>query len=73
MTGTSASTSSGLSQGCGPTCATRSHFPSRRSSRAAYTDALERILGVPAGSVVLVDMATLLPWFEPESKQDGEP
>jgi AcrR family transcriptional regulator len=33
---------------------------------AAYTDALERILGVPAGSVVLVKTQTLRPWFNPE-------
>lgn len=32
---------------------------------AAYTDALERILGVPSGSVVLVEVATLRRWFRP--------
>jgi len=36
----------------------------------AYTDALERILGAPTGSVLLVDPDVLRPWFEPE--QDGE-
>jgi hypothetical protein len=33
---------------------------------AAYTDALERILGVPAGSVVLIKTQTQGPWFDPE-------
>lgn len=31
---------------------------------AAHTDALERILGAPGGSVVLVDLAVLRAWFE---------
>jgi AcrR family transcriptional regulator len=34
---------------------------------SAYTDALERILGAPTGSVVLVETATLRPWFERNS------
>jgi len=29
----------------------------------AYTEALERILGVPAGSLVLVEPATLREWY----------
>jgi AcrR family transcriptional regulator len=32
---------------------------------AAHTDALERVLGVPSGSLVLVDAATLTTWFAP--------
>ncbi|GAA0427882.1 TetR family transcriptional regulator [Acrocarpospora corrugata] len=32
---------------------------------AAYTDAMERVLGVPAGSLLLVDPATLTAWFDP--------
>lgn len=39
---------------------------------AAYTDALERILGVPAGTVVLVEVDTLRPWFDAEPDQNGE-
>jgi hypothetical protein len=39
---------------------------------AAYTDALERILGVPAGLVVLVKTQTLRPWFDPEPNPNGE-
>lgn len=30
---------------------------------AAHTDALERILGVPDGSVALVDLTVLRQWF----------
>lgn len=37
---------------------------------AAYTDALERILGAPTGSVLLVDPDMLRPWFETE--RNGE-
>jgi AcrR family transcriptional regulator len=37
-------------------------------SVAAYTDALERILGVPNGSVVLVEMDVLRPIFGPPVK-----
>ncbi|TDD05388.1 TetR/AcrR family transcriptional regulator [Nonomuraea deserti] len=33
---------------------------------AAYTDAIERVLGVPAGSVTLVDPTTLHDWFAKE-------
>lgn len=39
---------------------------------SAYTEALERILGVQGGSVVLVEMATLRPWFEPERTPRGK-
>jgi hypothetical protein len=38
---------------------------------AAYTGALERILGLPDGSVVLVDTATLHAWFDPHVVQNG--
>lgn len=38
---------------------------------AAYTDALERILGAPTGSLQLVDLETLQLWFTPE--QNGKP
>ena len=38
---------------------------------AAYTDALERILGAPTGSLQLVDLETLQRWFTPE--QNGKP
>lgn len=40
---------------------------------AAYTDALERMLGVPAGSVLLVKTQTLRPWFDPEPNLNGKP
>jgi AcrR family transcriptional regulator len=39
---------------------------------SAYTEALQRILGVPGGSVVLVEMATLRPWFERERDPEGK-
>lgn len=32
---------------------------------AAYTDALERVLGAPAGSLPIIDPATLRAWFAP--------
>lgn len=32
---------------------------------AVYTDAIERVLGAPAGSIHLVDQQTLLDWLEP--------
>jgi AcrR family transcriptional regulator len=32
----------------------------------AYTDALERVLGAPSGSLVLMDYESLKVWFEPE-------
>jgi AcrR family transcriptional regulator len=35
---------------------------------AAYSDALERILGAPPGSVHLVDTATLAEWFPTQEK-----
>ena len=35
---------------------------------AAYSDALERILGAPPGSLHLVDTATLEEWFPPQEK-----
>jgi hypothetical protein len=37
-------------------------LPTAEHTIAAYTDALERILGVPAGSVLLVKTQTLRPW-----------
>lgn len=33
---------------------------------AAYTDAIEHVLGAPAGSLTLVDRETILAWLEPE-------
>jgi AcrR family transcriptional regulator len=38
---------------------------------AAYTAALERILGIPAGRVVLVDPSLLRQWFTPNDQQIG--
>ncbi|WP_026932087.1 TetR/AcrR family transcriptional regulator [Glycomyces tenuis] len=38
---------------------------------AAYTDALERILGVPSGSVVLIDPTVLAVWFPDRTEQKG--
>jgi AcrR family transcriptional regulator len=32
---------------------------------AAYTDAIERVLGAPKGSLTLIDSATIHAWFEP--------
>jgi AcrR family transcriptional regulator len=32
---------------------------------SAYTDALERVLGAPSGSLHLIDTGTLKEWFEP--------
>jgi len=38
---------------------------------AAYSDALERVLGAPPGSVHLIDAATLEEWFPPQEKLPG--
>ena len=38
-------------------------LPNARATAAAYTDALERALGAPRGSLVLVDMETMREWF----------
>jgi len=35
------------------------------SAAAAYTDALERVLGAPSGSLTLIDAETLREWFAP--------
>lgn len=32
----------------------------------AFQDAMERVLGAPPGSLKLIDMASLEPWFTPE-------
>ncbi|MBB3724540.1 TetR/AcrR family transcriptional regulator [Nonomuraea dietziae] len=43
------------------------HAPSATRVRpvvAAYTDALERVLGLPSGSLRLVDVVTLAAWFD---------
>jgi len=42
-----------------------SHDSFQRVERtvAAYTDALERVLGAPAGSLHLLDVETLKEWF----------
>lgn len=40
---------------------------------AAYTSAMERILGAPEGSVVLAEMTMLRAWFDPHRNQNGEP
>jgi AcrR family transcriptional regulator len=37
---------------------------------AAYTEALERILGIAAGSLVVVDPAVLGQWFDPNDASD---
>lgn len=39
---------------------------------AAYTAALERVLGAPTGSLLLVDPTVLRPWFEPDDVE-GRP
>ncbi len=38
-------------------------LPAARAMLAAYIDALERILGVPAGALKLVDQSVLEEWF----------
>jgi AcrR family transcriptional regulator len=40
---------------------------------AAYSDALERVLGAPSGSLHLIDAATLEEWFPPQEKLPGVP
>ena len=40
-------------------------LPLIESRVAAYTDALERVLGAPAGSLPIIDPATLRAWFSP--------
>ncbi len=47
------------------TFADRDHvtLPAVRAMLAAYIDALERILGVPAGGLKLVDESVLEEWF----------
>lgn len=37
----------------------------------AYTSALERVLGVPAGSITLVDIPALFTWFDPDRQKGG--
>ncbi|WP_100443967.1 TetR/AcrR family transcriptional regulator [Glycomyces xiaoerkulensis] len=39
---------------------------------AAYTDALERVLGVPSGSVVLIDPTVLAAWFPDRAESNGD-
>ena len=39
---------------------------------AAYTDALERVLGAPAGSLVLIDPAALQAWLEVSNDEQPE-
>jgi AcrR family transcriptional regulator len=36
---------------------------------AAYTDALERVLGAPGGSLKLIDTESLKEWFEPVERE----
>lgn len=36
----------------------------------AYTSAVERLLGITAGSVTLIDLPTLYTWFNPHSQED---
>ena len=38
---------------------------------AAYTDALERVLGIPSGSLHLIDTATLEEWFVYQQNQSN--
>jgi AcrR family transcriptional regulator len=45
-------------------------WPTVEHTVTAYTDALARVLGAPAGSVVLVDPDVLRRWFEPEHGLD---
>jgi hypothetical protein len=47
-------------------------LPTAEYTIPACTDALERILGVPAGSVLLVKTQMLRPWFDPEPNLNGE-
>jgi hypothetical protein len=37
-------------------------LPQLEATLAAYTDALERILGIPTGSIQLADAVTLQEW-----------
>ena len=41
------------------------NLPGIETRVAAYTDALERVLGAPAGSLPIIDPATLRAWFVP--------
>jgi hypothetical protein len=42
-------------------------LPHIEAAMAAYTFALERILGVPSGSIQLADMAIMREWVTPEA------
>jgi AcrR family transcriptional regulator len=50
----------------------RGDLQQARRTVAAYTDALERILGAPTGTVTLVDVAILNRWPQPEPHRDGD-
>ncbi|MEV0271512.1 TetR/AcrR family transcriptional regulator [Hamadaea sp. NPDC050747] len=43
-------------------------FAQAEHAVVAYTQALERMLAAPPGSITLVDPAKLRPWFQPSSK-----
>ncbi|KAB8188497.1 hypothetical protein FH608_044535 [Nonomuraea phyllanthi] len=47
----------------------RPDLPAAQETVAAYTCALERILGLPAESIVLVDPAVLRSWFTPNGDE----
>jgi AcrR family transcriptional regulator len=47
-------------------------LPAAEETVAAHTDALERVLGVPSGSLALVDTATLTTWLAPTAGHPGE-
>ncbi|MEO6061494.1 MAG: TetR/AcrR family transcriptional regulator [Thermoflexales bacterium] len=44
---------------------TRADIPLIEARVAAYTDALERVLGAPAGSLPIIEPATLRAWLNP--------
>ncbi|HEX2922619.1 MAG TPA: TetR/AcrR family transcriptional regulator [Chloroflexota bacterium] len=46
-------------------------LPRAESAVCAYTDALERVLGAPHGSVQLLDGDTLQEWFDLREEGDG--
>ena len=49
-----------MSRSCAPKC---DDLQRAESIAAAYNDALERVLGAPAGSLNLIDAQTLKEWF----------
>lgn len=56
-----------LHLGAGP-----ASLPRAESILAAYTSALERVLGAPPGSVQIIDLASMKEWLEPQKDQQPE-